>query len=224
MGIRARLAALLLSLIATLPAAEVPAPGVPADVQALADAQARVTSLAGTFRWLTGTVDGSGEVRERIGEFHVVRRPGGAPSKYNVKLTDPDGADVHRWCSDGVERWAIEQPIPGEEPTRRRMKPGAQDLDLDRIVACVLLDLPALTRDFAIRLEEREGIRRLVFTPSTAELRQELVQVVVTMDGDDPREVLMDDPKGTRIRLVIKELAKDKEWPELLFNPVPKQP
>lgn len=221
MGIRARLAALLLVLGAGVPATEVP---VPAEVQALADAQATIASLAGTFRWFTGTVDGSGEVRERMGEFHVVRRPGGAPSKYNVKLTDLDGADLHRWCSDGVKSFAIEQPIPEERPTVRELKPGAQDLDLDRIVACVLLDMPALTRDFAIQLVERDGVRRLVFVPATAELRQELVQVVVTLDGNEPREVLMDDPKGTRIRLLIKELAKDKEWPELLFNPVPKQP
>lgn len=219
MGIRARLAALLLVLGAGIAAAE-----APPEVQALADAQATVTSLAGNFRWFTGTVDGSGEVRERKGEFQVVRRPGGAPSKYNLKLTDLEGADVHRWCSDGVKSWAIEQPIPEELPTWRELKPGAHDLDLDRIVACVLMDMAVLTRDFAMQLSEREGVRRLVFTPLSADLRQELVQVVVTLSGNDPREVLMDDAKGTRIRLVIKELARNEEFPDILFNPQVKQP
>ena len=219
MGIRARLAALLLVLGTGAVAVD-----VPVEVQALADAQAKTTSLAGTFRWFTGTVDGSGEVRERMGEFQVVRRPSGAPSKYNLKLTDLEGADVHRWCSDGVKSWAIEQPIPEELPTWRELRPGAHDLDLDRIVACVLMDMPVLTRDFSMRFSDREGIRRLVFTPLSADLRQELVQVIVTLAGDDPREVLMDDTKGTRIRLVIKELAKDREWPDIVFSPLPKQP
>lgn len=219
----ARLAVLSCLVWVTVTAAEptpVP-PSISPEVTALAASQAKITTLIGDFRWLTGTVDGSGEVRERLGDFAVIRGKDGARNQYNVKLAAADGSDMHRWCSDGTDTFEIEQLVQDDPPQRRKLKPGAQDVELDRVVACVLLDLTTLSRDFTITLATVDGVRSLTFLPLGA-LKEELTRIVVTLDGDDPKEVVIDDARNTRIRLVIQHLVKDKELPAILFRPIPK--
>ncbi len=223
MYMRARLAVLSCCVWVMVNAAEVvPGATVSPAIVALAATQATFENLSGDFRWLTGTVDGSGEVREKIGTFAVQRGVAGAANKYNIKMSDADFSDMHRWCSDGVDRWEIEQIIIDEPPTKRLLKPGAQDLDLDRVVACVLLDLPRLTRDFTITLETAaNGVRSLVFMP-LGQLKEQLARIVVILDGDDPKEVIVDDARNTRLRLVMLSLLKNQKMNETIFRPAPK--
>jgi hypothetical protein len=196
---------------------------IPADVQALADAHAGVTSMIGSFRWLTGAADGSGEPRERRGQFAVQRGAAGAKAQYNLRSESLTGDDLQRWCSDGTESWLIEQPVTEEPPTIKRMQQGAHDVDIERVVACVLLDLPRLAPDFAMRLESRAELRHLEFTPRTTELREHLQRIVVILTAaGDPQEVLLDDAKGTRIRLLMQQVARNQPLDPWLFRPVPK--
>ena len=229
MRIHARLAALSLCAWMTIGAAEVlttPASNpvqVSPEVTALAEVQSAVMSLSGDFRWLTETVDGSGEIREKIGIFAIVRGKDGAPTKYNVRISQKDNSDIHRWCSDGVGQWEIEQVVEDEQPTMRELKPGRQDLDLNRIIACVLLDLPRLTQDFSAVIETRGKVRALILTPLTPAVKEQMSRIAVVLDGNDPHEVIIDDPHNVRIRLILQKLDKNKELPEAMFSPVPKQ-
>ena len=233
MRIHARLAALSFCAWMTISGAEAltpalspsPAPSpaqVSPEVEALAAAQSLVMTLSGDFRWLTETVDGSGEIRERVGFFAIVRGKDGARNKYNVRMSQKDNSDIHRWCSDGIGQWEVEQVVEDEPPTIRALKPGMQDMDLDRIIACVLLDLPRLTRDFSVAIEPFEKNRALIITPLTPAVKEQMTRMVVVLDGNDPHEVIIDDAHNVRIRLVLQKLVKDKELPEAMFCPIPK--
>ena len=217
----------------TISGAEVPTPAsspspsaslaqVSPEVAALAAAQSLAMTLSGDFRWLTETVDGSGEIRERVGFFAIVRGKDGAPNKYNVRMSQKDNSDIHRWCSDGIGQWEVEQVVEDEPPTIRALKPGMQDMDLDRIIACVLLDLPRLTRDFSVTIEPLAKTRALIITPLTPAVKEQMTRMVVVLDGNDPHEVIIDDAHNVRIRLVLQKLVKDKELPEAMFCPFPK--
>ncbi len=204
-------------------AAEATAPATSdPQVAALAAARAKYVYLEGVFRWFTSTTDSSEAPRERQGDFAVVRGSAGKPTMYNVFTSDLDKGDVHRWCSDGVDRWQIEQAIEGEKPDVRRFKPGVPDLDRDRVVACVLLDLPVLSKDFTIVLKGD----RLVFTPRDPVQSADLATMTVVLAHGVPTEVIIDDTHNTRIRLVITKLTQLEAMPnplnELLFRPVPK--
>ena len=192
------------------------------EVAALATVQSTIMSLSGAFRWLTETVDGSGEIREKIGIFAIVRGKDGGPTKYNVRISQKDNSDIHRWCSDGVGQWEVEQVVEDEQPNIRDLKPGRHDMDLDRIIACVLLDLPRLTRDFSAVIETHEKVRALIFTPLTPAVKEQMSRIAVVLDGDDPHEVIIDDPHNVRVRLILQKLDKNKELPEAMFCPVPK--
>jgi hypothetical protein len=194
---------------------------IPPALQTLADAQAQTQILSGTFRWLTGTVDGSGEVREKTGEFSVARGTAGAPHRYNLKVSDPDGSDLHRWCFDGVRRAQVERTVTGEEPTVSDARPGSQELDLDRIVACVLLDLQALAKDFSFAVEDAAGSPRIVFTPLGAPLNEELTAIRVTLLNGQPHEIQIDEVHGTRIRLVILRLERPETVDPGVFQAPP---
>ena len=71
MYMRARLAALscciwvMVNAAEVVPGAAVAQPPVSPEIVALAATQATIENLSGDFRWLTGTVDGSGEVLVR---------------------------------------------------------------------------------------------------------------------------------------------------------------
>lgn len=188
----------------------------------MAEVQSAVMSLSGDFRWLTETADGSGEIREKVGIFAIVRGKDGAPTKYNVRISQKDNSDIHRWCSDGVGQWEIEQVVEDEPYTTRELKPGRQDMDLNRIIACVLLDLPRLTQDFSAAIETHDKVRTLILTPLTPAVKEQMTRMVVVLDGNDPHEVIIDDAHNVRIRLMLQKLVKDKELPETMFCPFPK--
>ena len=220
MQIHARLAAAvaLAVCLGRMTAEEVPpSEAVPAAVTALAAQQASVTSLRGAFRWLTLPADGR-ETRERRGTFQVVRETAVSAQRFNVTTSDLDGADVHRWCSNGSERWEIEQQVPEEEPTKRKLERGAQQIDLDRIVACLLFDLPTLQRDFIMIIPADEP-RRILFVPRDEGLQRDLRQLEVVVVDDQPTAVVISEPSGSRIRLVITELKRNESIPEIYFNP-----
>ena len=223
MRIGARLLALVCLSAVGLGAQDVaPTPGIDPQVTALAAARAKFVYLRGDFRWITSQIDGEGTPKERHGDFAVVRGKPGQPTMYNVYTSDLERGDVHRWCSDGVDRWAIEQAIQGEDPTVRKFKPGLTDVDRDRVVACVLLDLPVLNKEFSII---RTG-DRMVFTPRDPALAGDLSSMTVVLSDGVPTEVIIDDTHNTRIKLVITKLDQLESVPtdlnELLFRPVPK--
>lgn len=200
-----------------------PVTGIDPQVTALAGERAKFVYLRGDFRWFTSQIDGEGTPKERQGDFAVVRGKPGQPAMYNVFTSDLERGDVHRWCSDGIDRWAIEQAIEGEPPTIRQFKPGVADVDRDRVVACVLLDVPALSKEFSI---VRTG-ERLVFIPRDPALAGDLSSMTVVLAAGVPTEVIIDDTHNTRIKLVIKKLeqleAVPKDLNELLFRPVTKE-
>lgn len=231
MRIGARLAVLSLSAWVTIGAVEPVAPSTPpvdsvspvsAEVAALAAAQGTVMTLSGDFRWLTENI--GGEIHEKVGIFALQRGQDGAPTKYNVRISEADNSDVHRWCANGVGQWEIEQTVEDEPPTVRQVRPGMQDLDLNRVVACVLLDLPRLRQEFTIVLETTAAGRSLVFTPSTAALQEQLTRIVVILDGHEPHEVIIEDAHNARIRLVMKHLVTNGPVVEAFFTPVPPAP
>jgi hypothetical protein len=219
MQIYARLAAaiVLAVCLGQLSAQEAPPAEIPSAVQALAAAQAGVTSLQGSFRWLTLPADG-GEARERRGTFQLVRAVGGAGHRFNVTTSDLEGADIHRWCSNGIDRWEIEQQVPEEAPVKRKLEAGARQLDLDRIVACLLIDLPSLQRDFAMQVPVDEP-RRIVLVPRREELQRDVRQLEVLIVADQPSAVVISEPNGNRIRLVVGEITRNQAIPEVYFNP-----
>jgi hypothetical protein len=219
MHIHARLvaAAALAVCLGCLGAEEVQPNPVPVLVATLAARHAETSSLQGAFRWLTLPADG-GEVRERRGTFQVVRAAAGLPQRFNVTTSDLDGADIHRWCANGSERWEIEQQVPEEEPLKRKLERGAQQFDLDRIVACLLVDVPALQRDFTMSVPVDEP-HRILFVPRHAELRQDLRQLEVVVVDEQPSAVVISEPNGSRIRLVITELKRNEPIPEIYFHP-----
>jgi hypothetical protein len=218
----ARLAVLFLGLWVGVTAAEslLPPPPEPGpEVAALAAAQSTVTTLSGDFTWMTE--NSSGGIQEKVGIFNLQRGIEGAPSKYNVKISEADHSDIHRWCSDGITHWAIEQMVEDEPPTVRVVKPGTQDLDLERIVACILLDVPRLSREFFMTLETTAAGRTLLFVPATAELKEQLTRIAVLLKGDEPQEVIIEDAHSARIRLVITRLVANQPLAAVFFNPLP---
>jgi hypothetical protein len=218
----ARLAVLSLGLWVSVTAAEavLPPPStLSPEIAALAAVQGTVTTLSGDFTWMTE--NSSGGIHEKVGIFALQRGVAGAASKYNVRIAEADGSDVHRWCSDGIQQWEIEQLVEDEPPTQRLVKPGTQDLNLDRIVACILLDVPRLSREFAMTLETTAAGRTLLFLPASAELKEQLTRIAVLLKGDEPREVLIEDARNARIRLVITRLVTNQPLAAAFFNPVP---
>ncbi len=224
----ARLVGLILLLAAAVVGQEVapPASAIDPQVAALAAARAKYVYVAGVFRWFTEDIDGANPPRERQGDFAVVRATGSSAAMYNVFTCDLQKADMHRWCSDGTTRWQIEQTIEGEAPSRRQFKPGIADVDRDRVVACVLLDLPTLSKEFTIVRTADHAGDRLVFTPRDAALAGDLAAMTVVLVDGVPTTVIIDDTHNTRIRLVITKLEQAEEVPkdlnELIFRPVPK--
>ena len=201
-----------------LTAAEMPPSNeIPAAVTALAAQQATVTSLQGDFRWLTLPADG-GEARERRGTFQVMRATVGSAQRFNVTTSDLDGADILRWCSNGTNHWEIEQQVPEEQPTKRKLERGEQRLDLDRIVACLLVDLPTLQRDFFMSIPADEP-RRILFVPRHEQLLRDLRQLEVVVVDNQPTSVDISEPDGSRIRLVITKLKRNESIPEICFDP-----
>ena len=196
-----------------------PPPALSPEVAALAAAQSTVTTMSGDFTWMTE--NSSGGIHEKVGIFALQRGIAEAPSKYNVRIAEADNSDVHRWCSDGIQQWEIEQMVEDEPPTLRVVKPGTQDLDLERIVACILLDVPRLSREFTMTLETTAAGRTLLFMPATAGLKEQLTRIAVLLKGDEPREVIIEDAHSARIRLVITRLVTNQPLAAAFFNPIP---
>ena len=61
--------------------------------------------------------------------------------------------------------------------------------------------------------------RRILFVPRHEELQQDLRQLEVVIVADQPSVVVISEPGGSRIRLVVTELKRNEPIPEIYFNP-----
>ncbi len=218
MGNGARLAAVAM-LGLWLLSGPLAASEAPTAVRDLAQARAPINAVKARFRWFTEPSDGIGAARERRGELAAIRASADRRVRFSITSRTPEGDELRRWCSDGNSEFEIEQLVPEEQPVVRPLDPARQDLDFDRIVACVLLDLGPLERDFTMTLTADGDRRRLLLVPATAELRERLADITVILGGDEPREILIDDHKTTRIRLVIDGLESNPQIPDRYFSP-----
>ena len=220
MGSGARLAVVLLLVAGCGLAADVDgasaANPIPPEVAVLAAAHARHASIHGTFRWLTH-VDPTAAPRERVGTFDLQRATATQPTRYSVRTAAPDETEIIRWWTDGHGRWQAEQAVSDDAVTVRPLKLGGNDVDLDRVVACVLLDLPTLARDFALAVVTREGAKRLEFSPTSPAMREQVAGLAVILAGEQPQEVIIDDVHGGRVRLVLTAVQFDQVPDERLF-------
>ena len=177
----------------------------PADLPTLAAAQARLTSIAGRFTW---TVQHEGEQRRQIGSFALARAE--AVVRYEVKMSNPDGSELKRWCSDGTQAWQIEQLLEGEPADVQAL----ENPDIRRVIACVLLDLPALERDFTPAYDAATGVLLLTPKPET----KNLAAVHIRLDGVRPVEVILDDPQDGRIVVALSDIVQDQPIEERRFR------
>jgi hypothetical protein len=222
MGSGARLTVVLLLLGGCALAAEVDGASavnpIAPEVAALAAVHARHTAIHGTFRWLT-QADPTATPRERLGTFDLQRGTATQPTRYSVRTSAPDETEIIRWWTDGHGRWQAEQAVSDDAATVRSLRSGGSDIDLDQVVACVLLDLPTLARDFALAVVTRDGAKRLEFTPTSPAMREQVAGLAVILAGDQPQEVILDDVHGGRVRLVLTALQFDQAPDERLFAP-----
>ncbi len=189
---------------------------IPPEVAALAAAHARHASIHGTFRWVT-QADPTATPRERLGTFDLQRATAAQPTRYSVRTAAPDETEIIRWWTDGHGRWQAEQAVSDDAATIRPLKVGGNDVDLDQVVACVLLDLPTLARDFALAVVTRDGTKRLEFTPTSPAMREQVAGLAVILAADQPQEVILADVHGGRVRLVLTGVQFDQELDERLF-------
>jgi outer membrane lipoprotein-sorting protein len=198
---RARIPGLFLGLLSPFLGAAEP----PADLAALAATQQGLATIQGTFTW---TVLKEGGSTPRLGEFAIDRSSG--TTRYHLRMAEADGANVLRLCFDGQRSWVVEQLVPETEPdVREQDSPDAR-----RVVACILLDLPTLEREFTI--DYRPGV--LALTPRDAALARTLASIRVTLEGADPTEVAIEDPQDGRIRITLGAVRRGEPVPELFFR------
>lgn len=198
-------------LLLTLTAGLLPAVEHPADLAALATAQAAHATLQGRFTW---TVLRDGESQAREGSFAVARGEGDKPARYHVQMARADGSELQRWCSDGERQWKVERLV-ADDPTTQDVTEG-DDPDLRRVVRCVLLDLTALGTEFTAAYDATAG--RLVLTPRTPDLARSLAEIRVSLDGNQPREVVLEDPQQGRITVTLREVVAGQPVDERLFR------
>jgi len=203
--------AILGILLLTLTGGPLPAAEHPADLAALATAQAAHRTLQGRFTW---TVLRDGESQPREGSFAVARGEADRPARYHVQMARPDGSELQRWCSDGERQWKVERLV-ADDPTTQDVTEG-DDPDLRRVVRCVLLDLTALSTEFTATYDAGAG--RLVLVPRTPDLARSLAEIRVILDGDQAREVVLEDPQQGRITVVLREVVAGQPVDERLFR------
>lgn len=195
---------LLASLAGLIPGAEVGEAGL----AALAAQRAGVQAVEGTA---VRTVWRPGEDAEPT-ERRDVRFSIAADGRYEIILTDPSDPDERtRFVCDGAKAMSQEWANPGEEPVKKVLAVGGQDL-LQRILACVRLDLLQLKTEYAIELRaaSEAGQRELRLTPTAPAVLHEVATISVWLDdAGRPVRVVLDDTSGQRHRFVLTAFADD---------------
>ena len=186
-----------------IPAAETPV----VDLAALAAMQAQHTSISGAFQW---SVQKDGEARQQVGAFGLDR--GAGRLRYEVRMANPDGSELKRWCSDGTQSWQIEQLLEGEAPDVVL----GENPDIRRVIACVWLDLPTLEQDFTITYEPTAQLLTLI--PRDPDLARSLAQVTVRLQDHRPVTVILEDPQHDRIIVTLTEVTMDQPLDERRFR------
>ncbi len=184
-------------------AAETTAP----DLGALAAIQAQRTSLAGSFMW---SIQKDGDARHQIGAFALDRTA--ERSRYEVRMSNPDGSELKRWCSDGTQSWQIEQLLEGETPDVLE----GENPDIRRVIACVWLDLPLLEKDFAATYDPTA--ETLTLTPRDQALARSLATVTVRLKDHRPLAVILEDPQQGRIVVTLADVTMDQPVDERRFR------
>lgn len=194
---------LLASLAGLLSGAEIGEPGL----AALAAQRAAVQAVEGRAErtvWRPGEDDEPTERKD-------VRFAIAADGRYEILLTDPDDPEERtRFVCDGAKAMSQEWANLGEKSVDKVLAVGGQDM-LQRILACVRLDLATLKTEYAIELRAAEaGQRELRLTPIAPAVQREVATISVWLDdAGKPVRVVLDDTSGQRHRFVLTAFADD---------------
>lgn len=194
---------LLASLAGLIPGAEIGEAGL----AALATQRAGITAVEGHG---IRTVQRIGE-DDAPTELKLVRFAIAADGRYEILLTDPDDPDERtRFVSDGTRAASQEWSMPGEAPVVKLLAVDGQDL-LQRILACLRLDLPRLRTEYVVELRDAAaGQRELRLVPTAPAVAREVATISIWLDGSGtPLRVVMDDTSGQRHRLEVSACAND---------------
>ncbi len=148
-----------------------------------------------------------------------------APDCYNVEYTRPSAPGwIKRLCSDGKQRWQIEQFDVGMAPdeTVEAVPAGGDGKDLGkRLTSFLRLDPEELARDFSVVVTAKaDGGCSLELTPRDAGLAEQVKRIEVEFDPDlHTSAIRLDDPQGNRVIVTIETAVYNQEIaPEVFIS------
>jgi hypothetical protein len=201
-----RVQAVLLLLCTALVAVE--APSGEDGLAALAAARAGISAVEGAGTQRVTRIDDP----EAPANVRAVRFAVAADGRYDIVLTDPADPDGERlrFVSDGATAAEISLDMAGEQPVVKLRPAAAQDA-VQRLLACLRLDLAELRRSYAVELRAAEGGQReLRLTPTDPAVLREVVAVAVRLDpAGRPLVVILDEAGGNRRSVVLDRFVDD---------------
>lgn len=203
-----RAQAVLLLLCAAVAAGE-PALGE-AGLAELAAARARVAAVEGAGTQRVTRIDDP----EAPANVRAVRFAVAADGRYDIVLTDPADPDGERlrFVSDGSTAAEISLDMAGEQPVVKLRPAAAQDV-VQRLLACLRLDLAELRRSYAIELRAADGGQReLRLVPTEPAVLREIAAVAVRLDAAGrPLAVILDEAGGNRRAVLLDSFTDDPQ-------------
>lgn len=198
---------LLLICVACGMAAESPPVGE-AGLASLAAARGQVKAVAGTGVRTVQRAD----AEDLPGDPKAVSFAVTAEGRYDIVLTDPSDPDGERsrFVCDGTEVCEISVASADDAKPVRKWRKAAGDL-LQRMLACLRLDLAALKAEYAVELKPAvDGLRELSLVPSDPAVLKEIALVSVIIDpAGRPVRVVLKEASGNLQRLEVKTFADD---------------
>lgn len=194
-------------LLISLSALAVAAESGEAGLAALAAQRAAVQAVEGTGERTVQRVGEDDAPTERT----LVRFAVAVGGRYEIILTDPaDPAERTRFVGDGARAASQEWSMPDEPPVVKALAGGGQDL-LQRLLACLRLDLAALRAEYTVELRPADpGQRELRLVPTAPAVAREVAAISVWLDdAGRPLRVVLDDTSGNRHRLTVTAFTDD---------------
>lgn len=181
-----------------------------AGLAALAEGRGKVKAVAGTGERTVRRAD----MPDEPGDPRTVAFAVTAEGRYDIVLRDPgdpEGERTHIVC-DGievVERMSLS--ADDQKPGYKRRK-ASGDM-MQRLLACLRLDLAALRADYAIELKAAaDGLRELKLVPTDPAMAKEITAISVILDAaGKPVRVLLRETSDNLQRLEVKTFVDDPE-------------
>lgn len=188
-----------------------------AGLAALAAARAQVTAVSGTG---TETIQRADQPDVR-GDPHRIRFAVAAGGRYSIVRTDPADPEGERlvFGSDGAKAWEVSKISADDDHPVVKLRAASLDL-LQRMLACLRLDLAALRQDYAVELKPAaDGLRELRLVPTDPDLARDITAISVLLDdAGRPTLVVLDEASGNRRRVEITAFTDDPVLDPGLFT------